>query len=158
LFGIKRSVVGKAIVRGTLLLIVGFITGAYFFSGVQPRSLLSLTNCSSSCYRPNDLAGLLAAAAIQRMPGLVPNVVRESERCITIEHPFPEEKMHFVSFPKRDMKDIADISAEDGPFVLECFAHVNALIAQHKLRAYRVWTNGPSLQHVTVLHFHLVAK
>jgi hypothetical protein len=148
----------KNILRGALLLFLGLILGAYLFSGVQPRSLLALTNCGSSCYRPNDLAGLLASAGIQRMPALLPKVVKETERCISIAHPFPEGKVHFVIFPKRDVKDIADVSVEDGPFVLECLAHVHALVSEHKLRAYRVYTNGPAFQDVTFLHFHLVAK
>jgi hypothetical protein len=141
-----------------LLIVLGLILGAYLFAGVQPRSFLALANCESSCYRPNDLVGLLASSAIQRTPGLLPKVVKDTERCISIDHPFPEGKMHFVIFPKRDVKDIADVSAEDGPFVLECLAHVRALVAEYKLRAYRVYTNGPALQHVTYLHFHLVAK
>jgi hypothetical protein len=148
----------KNILLGALLLLLGLILGAYLFSGVQPRSLLALTDCGSSCYRLNDLAGLLGSAAIQHTPGLLPKVAKETERCISIDHPFPEGKMHFVIFPKRDVKDIADLSVEDGPFILECFAHVHALVSEHKLRAYRVYTNGPAFQHATFLHFHLVAK
>jgi hypothetical protein len=143
---------------GTGLLGLGVLVGGYIFSGVQPRSILALTECAGVCYRPNDLAGLLASAGIQRAPGLLPAVVKESARCISIKHPFPDGKVHFVSFPKRDIRDIANISAEDGPFVLECLSHVQALVSEHGLRTYRVITNGPGLQHVTYLHFHLVAK
>ena len=61
-------------------------------------------------------------------------------------------------FPKRDVKDVASLSVEDGPYILECFAHVQALVAEHQLRAYRVLTNGPGRQDVTYLHFHLMAR
>ena len=146
------------IARAGLWLGLGLILGGYLFAGVQPRSLLALTHCGSSCYRPNDLAGLMASVGIQRAPGLLPGIVKETERCISITHPFPEARIHFVVIPKRDIKDIASIGADDGPFVLECLAHVQALVADHQLRAYRVFTNGPGRQAVTYLHFHLVAR
>jgi hypothetical protein len=66
--------------------------------------------------------------------------------------------VHYVEFTKRDIKDIASLSVEDGPYVLECFAHMQALVEEYKLRAYRVLTNGPGRQDVTYLHFHLVAS
>jgi diadenosine tetraphosphate (Ap4A) HIT family hydrolase len=103
------------------------------------------------------LAGLLASAGIQKAPGMLPLVVRETGGCITIEHPFPVYENHFVVFPKLDVKDIADISAEDGPVILECFEHIRWLVKQMNLSRYRVETNGPELQHVTYLHFHVVS-
>ena len=148
--------------RGTFIGVglvgLGVLIGGYLFSDVQPRSLLALTECAGACYRPNELAGLLASAGIQHAPSLLPLVVKESEKCISIKHPFPKEKFHFVVFPKRDIRDVANIAAEDGPFVLECLAHIRILVSENNLRSYHVRTNGPGLQHVTYLHFHLVAK
>jgi hypothetical protein len=150
--------VTKKILTAGLWIGLGLILGGYVFAGVQPRSLVALNQCGSSCYRPSDFAGLLASIGVQRAPGLLPGVVKETERCITIKHPFPEARMHFVVFPKRDIKDVASLGVEDGPYVLECLAHVQALVEEHKLRAYRVLTNGPGRQDVTYLHFHLMAR
>ena len=147
----------RRLLTSGLLVALGVVAGGYLFRDLQPRSFLALNDCRSSCYRPNDLAGLLAAAGIRRVPGLLPLVHRETDRCITIEHPFPTAQTHFVVFPKRDIKDIASISVEDGPAVLECFAHINWLVTRHNLTRYRVETNGASNQHVTYLHFHLVS-
>jgi hypothetical protein len=146
------------IVRAGLWVGLGLILGGYLFTGVQPRSLLALPDCGSSCYQSNELAGLLASVGIRHAPGLLPGVVKETERCVSIKHPFPEARLHFIVFPKRDIKDIGSFGAEDGPFVLECLGHVQALVAEHKLRAYRVITNGPGRQDVTYLHFHLLAR
>jgi histidine triad (HIT) family protein len=150
--------VARTTLTAILWLGVGLILGGYLFTGVQPRSVLALNQCGASCYRPSDLAGLLGSIGVQHAPGLLPGVVKETERCITIRHPFPDARIHFVAIPKRDVKDIGSLSLEDGPYVLECFAHVRALVAEHKLRAYRVLTNGPGRQGVTYLHFHLVER
>jgi Scavenger mRNA decapping enzyme C-term binding len=123
---------------------LGVGLGGYLFAGVQPRSLLALPGCGSSCFQPSELAGLLVSIGVQRTPGLLPGVVKETERCITIKHPFPEARVHLVVFPKRDIKDIGSLGAEDAPFVLECLAHIQSLVAEHKLRVYRVITNGPA--------------
>lgn len=141
-----------------LLIVLGVVVGGYLFRDVRPRSFLALNDCRDSCYRLNDLAGLLASAGIQRVPNLLPLVQRETNSCITIKHPFPKTRSHFVIFPKRDIKDIASISVEDGPAVLECLEHIRWLVARHDLTRYHVETNGPSRQHVTYLHFHLVSR
>ena len=66
-------------------------------------------------------------------------------------------RYHYIVFPKKDVKSIADISLADHQHVLECMAVMRMLVLEHGLRRYRVVTNGPGLQHVTYLHFHLVA-
>jgi len=147
----------RRLLKSALFIAVGVIAGGYLFRDVQPRSFLALNDCRGACYRPNDLAGLLASAGIQRVPGVLPFVQRETDSCITIKHPFPTAKTHFVVFPKRDIKDIGSIAVEDSPAVLECFAHIHWLVARHNLTRYHVLTNGPSRQNVTYLHFHLVS-
>jgi len=138
-------------------LLAGIGLGGYLFSDSRPRSFLALSNCNS-CYRPNDLAGLLASAGIQRATAALPFVVKETDRCIAIEHPFRKAKFHFVIFPKKDIKDIADVSVDDQQYVLDCLAVIRALVVEKGLRSYRVETNGRGLQDVTYLHFHLVSS
>jgi diadenosine tetraphosphate (Ap4A) HIT family hydrolase len=146
-----RALVGAAI------FVAGAALGGYLFADSQPRSFLAVGRCES-CYRPNDLAGLLASAAIQRAPSALPLVVRETDRCLAIKHPFPEARLHFVVFPKKDIKSIADISVGDQQHVLDCLGVIRALVIENRLRRYRVVTNGPGLQGVTYLHFHLLAR
>ena len=140
-----------------LTLLGGIAVGGYLFSDSQPRSFLALSNCVS-CYRPSDLAGLLASAGIQKAPGALPLAVKETDRCVAIEHPFHRAKFHFVLFPKKDIKDIAHISVDDQPYVQDCLAIVRALVVENDLRSYRLETNGPGLQDVTYLHFHLISS
>lgn len=140
-----------------LTLLAGVAFGGYLFSDSQPRSFLALSNCDS-CYRPNDLAGLLASAGIQRGAVAVSLAVKETDRCVAIEHPFRKTKFHFVVFPKKDIKNIADVAIDDQQHVLDCLAVIRALVVENGLRNYRVETNGPGLQHVTYLHFHLISS
>jgi len=142
---------------GALAFAAGIVVGGYLFSSAQPRSFLALAQCDG-CYRPKDLAGLLASVGLQRANAALPLVVKETDRCLAIEHPFPAARQHFVVFPKKDIKSIADVSVDDERYVLDCVAVIRALVTEHHLRNYRVVTNGPGLQTVTYLHFHLLAR
>ncbi len=140
------------------LAVAAFLAGGYVFRDVQSRSFLELHECGDDCYRANELAGLIASAGIQRVPGLLPLVLKETSGCITIRHPFPQARRHFVVFPKRDIRDIGSVSVEDGPVMLECLAHVGWLVERYGLRNYWVETNGPGRQHVTYLHLHVLSN
>jgi diadenosine tetraphosphate (Ap4A) HIT family hydrolase len=143
--------------RAALILLAGVILGAYLFSDSQPRSFLAVSNCDS-CYQPSDLAGLLASVGIQKAAAAVPIAVKETDRCVAIEHPFRKAKFHFIVFPKKDIKDIADVAIDDQQYILDCLAVIRALVVENGLRKYRVETNGPGLQHVTYLHIHLISS
>lgn len=146
------------ILIGVLIFVAGAAAGGYLFTNSQPRSFLAVQNCKSSCFHLNELTGLLASAGIQRIPGLIPNVLIETDKCIAITHPFPESHNHFLIFPKRDIKNIGEISLEDQAFIMDCMGVIRTLIQQKRLRTYRVYTNGPGHQDVAYLHFHLIAK
>jgi diadenosine tetraphosphate (Ap4A) HIT family hydrolase len=91
-------------------------------------------------------------------PGATPRLVRETDKCIAIEHPFPQASKHFVLFPKRDVKNITDVSVDDGLYVLGCLDLMRILVAERKMTNYQVLTNGPGLQLITYLHFHLTGR
>jgi diadenosine tetraphosphate (Ap4A) HIT family hydrolase len=143
---------------GAGLFALGVVAGGYLFADVQPRSFLALPDCRANCYHLNELAGLMAAAGIQRGgTAIMPLVVKETDRCIAIRYPFASREIHYVIFPKKDIKDIADIAADDQPYVLDCLGLVRALVQEQGLRDYRLYTNGPDEQDVRYLHFHLIA-
>lgn len=119
---------------------------------------MAIAECGQTCYKPNDLAGLVASVGIQLTPGLLPMVERESQTCVAVRHPRPEGRVHFVLFPKRDVRNVLEVSLEDQPFVFGCFALGRELANAAKATNYRLVSNGPGLQHLTYLHFHLIAK
>ncbi|QDQ26524.1 HIT domain-containing protein [Chitinimonas arctica] len=138
-----------------LVLALGMLLGGYLFKDVQTRSFMAVKPCNG-CYRPNELAGLLASAGVLRAGAALPLVVMETERCLAIRHPAPWAQSHYVIFPKKDIKDIGDIAIDDQPYVLDCLAMSRKLAQEKGFRHYRFYTNGPGLQDVRYLHFHLI--
>jgi histidine triad (HIT) family protein len=141
-----------------LILVIGVLFGGYLFSEAQPRSLLSINHCINECYKPNDLAGLLTSVGISKLSGAIPSKVLETNKTIVIKHPFPEARVHYVIFPKKDIKNAGVITKEDMPYLQDAFFVMAKIIEQEKLKDYRIITNGPGFQHTTYLHFHLRAN
>lgn len=137
--------------------VAGILIGGYAFSDSRPRSILAFDRCDG-CLHPNEVIGLLASVAIQHAPGIIPNVVLESERTIAIRHPAPVAPRHFVIFPKKDIKNIGQLGAEDLESMQDLLAVAQALIHENQMKEYRFWTNGPGNQAVAYLHFHLAGE
>ena len=133
----------------------GILAGGYFFSKSQPRSLLALHPCQS-CMAPKDMLGLLASAGIQRFSTLMPFKICETDKTIAIKWPFSRDQLHYVIIPKKDIKDIGQISEEDIVYLRDAFSVARGIIEKEKLSKYQFYTNGPALQDVTYLHFHLI--
>ena len=148
----------KAYLSILLALLLGVVIGGYLFSDTQPRSFLALHKCQDTCLQPKDLVGLLASVGIQKLPALLPSVVAETEKTIVVEHPAPEARIHYLIFPKRDIKNIAGVAEGDGEYLVDAFRVVREIVEEKKLVRYRVVTNGPGYQGVTYLHFHLIAQ
>lgn len=145
-------------VAATAIFCAGIAIGGYLFADTQPRSLLAIDRCAARCYLPSELAGLVASLGIQRTPALIPEVVRETDRCIAIRHPIDRTGQHFVAFTKRDIRNITSLTADDTPYVIDCLAVLRSIVEERGMQRYRVYTNGPDTQKITYLHFHLVDR
>lgn len=135
----------------------GILIGGYLFSQSQPRSFLALNRCQN-CLTPEDLLGLVASVGIQKFPGLMPSVVFETDKTIVVKHPFPSERVHYVIIPKKDIKNVGEISEADAQYLIDAFLVIRSIIERQNLSKYRFYTNGPGYQDVTYLHFHLVGE
>lgn len=148
----------KLIVIGMVLFLAGVGLGGYLFSKSLPRSFLTTTDCGDHCYSKEEIAGLFTSAAVLRLSSLIPDVALESDTCLSIRYPGSQGKIHYVLFPKHDVKNIATLTPEDIPYVVGCFAMVRELVLQDKLAEYVLYTNGAGKQEVAYLHFHLIAE
>ena len=148
----------KQIVSALLLFMLGVVCGGYLFSKTEPRSFLAFRSGHYRFYNMQEIAGLVTSAALLRAPFLIPDVVLESDTCLSIRYPKAKERNHFVLFPKHDTKNITTLTTADSPYVLGCFALARELILRDKIQAYRLYTNGPQFQEIAYLHFHLVAE
>ncbi|MFN2492717.1 MAG: HIT domain-containing protein [Pyrinomonadaceae bacterium] len=141
---------------GTLFL--GILIGGYLFFDSRPRSFLVLTDCQGNCLKPSDLMGLITSVGIQKFSGLMPSVVKETDKTIVIRHPGPQARIHYVVIPKKDLKNIAEFSVEDRDYLVDSLGVIGQIVRDENLVNYRVVTNGPGYQGVTYLHFHLMAN
>jgi histidine triad (HIT) family protein len=139
-------------------LLLGVILGGYLFSDTRPRSFLALNKCEGSCLQANELLGLMTSVGLQRFSALVPSVVKETDKTIVIEHPSPQARIHYLVIPKRDVKNIAELSDADSEYLLDAFRVVREIIKEKNLTNYRLTTNGPGYQGATYLHFHFMAN
>ena len=137
--------------------IAGFLVGGYLFSDSKPRSLLNIFACSN-CLAPNDVAGLFASVIVQKMPRLIPSVIVETDKTIVFKHPRPKHRIHYMFVPKKDIKNIGELTDEDNEYIIDLFSTIVAIVGKLGIKNYRLWTNGPEKQDVTYLHFHLGAE
>ena len=134
----------------------GLSLGAWLFSKTRPRPLLTIKPQPHS-QASKEAAGLLASVLVQKTPSLIPKVILETDKTIIFEHPRPKHKTHYIFMPKKDIKNIGELSNDDKEHLIDLFSAIVSQINKQKLYDYRVWTNGPGKQDVSYLHFHLGA-
>jgi len=93
-----------------------------------------------------------------RFADSLPFVIAETDKSVVIKHPFPYARIHYTIVPKKDIKDIGTVSDADWTYVRDAMEVAQVIIDRARLRAYRIMTNGPGLQSVTYLHFHLISN
>jgi len=134
---------------------LGVVIGGNLFSRSQPRSFIALTRCEN-CLSIADLAGLLGSVGIQKFPGRIPLAEVETDRTVAMRLP-ESHGVHYVIIPKKDLKDVGDISEANAAYVTDAYLVARRLIERDRLSNYRLYTNGPGIQNATYLHFHLVS-
>ncbi len=153
----KRQV--PALLLLVLSLGIGAILGASLFRSLEPRTILAWNACMDrSCLRMNEVIGLAAAVGVKYIPDLLPQVVLETPYSIALRHPFPEDRVHYIIIPKKDIKNIGELTNQDQAYLLDAFAVMQELVKRDKLQTYFMRTSGPGYQDVAYLHFHLLAK
>ena len=85
----------------------------------------------------------------------MPSVAFETDKSIAIEHPAPQAKKHFVIFPKKDIKNLGELSDSDRESLVDVLATASHLVKNNNMSNYRIWSNGPKTQLIGYLHFHL---
>jgi histidine triad (HIT) family protein len=145
----------RSVISVGVAVVLGVVIGGYLFAQSQPRSIISLNHCEQ-CLTSQELAGLLASVGIQKFPGFLPDVVMETDKTIVLKDPFGRERVHYLIIPKKDIKNIGEISEADEPSLVDAFFVARQIIEEKRLVRYQLLTNGPGFQDVTYLHFHLI--
>lgn len=87
------------------------------------------------------------------------DIVFENERIIVFKDIYPAARVHLLIVPKKEIKDLQSVSAEDLPLISEMVSIAQLLAKQFKIEdGYRLITNNgtPAGQTIFQLHFHLI--
>jgi diadenosine tetraphosphate (Ap4A) HIT family hydrolase len=136
--------------------LVGIFVGGILFSDSRPRAFLDIQACSN-CLDIHEIAGLVASVVVQKVASVIPAIIAETDKTLVFRHPRPEYRIHYIFVPKKDIKNIGELTEEDKPYIADLYATVVAVIRREGITGYRWLTNGPGKQDVTYLHYHLMA-
>lgn len=85
--------------------------------------------------------------------------VFENDHIVAFKDINPAAPVHILIVPKKEIKDLQSVTAEDLPLIGEIVAVAQSLAARYGIiEGYRLLTNNGSLAGQTVfhLHFHLI--
>ena len=136
----------------------GALVGDLLFAETKTRVPLSIEACKRNCWHANEIAGLFASVLVQNAPGFIPNVLLETDKTIVFKDPRPMSGVQYIFIPKKDIKNIGDLTEDDKDYIVDLYSAIAMIINQQGIKNYRLWTNGPEKQEVTYLHFHLTAE
>ena len=141
-----------------LTFLVGFLLGAAMIHRPIPKAPVELPPARAP-WNPKDVLGLLGSLGIRAMAGhleSIPRVVVETDRTFAITIPDRWNRVHYVLVPKKDIRDVGQITPEDQAYLTDLFLVARRLAEKDSLKGYRLYTNDRDLQTVAYLHFHLV--
>jgi len=83
----------------------------------------------------------------------------ESETVLAFYHPHPAYPVHVLIVPKKPLKSLMELSAEQAAWMADVLQVAQSLVRQLNLKenGYRLILNGGKYQEVEMLHFHLVS-
>lgn len=141
-------------------ILVGIFLGGYLFSDSIPRSFLTAGNCNQECLNLNEIVGLAGSVGVKRTKKYIPSVIMETDKTIVLDAKaiYTYDDLHYVVVPKKDILDVAHLTAEDSEYLIDSHAVIGEIVREQNLRNYQVITNGPGYQSVRYLHFHLIAN
>lgn len=122
-------------------LLLGVALGAYLFIDIRPRNFIALPHCTTNCFSSKELGGLLVSIGVQKTPGLLPNVVEETDLTIALKSPEPLATIDYLILPKKDILDLGDVSTDDAAYIADAFEVMADIIRTNHLTDYRVITN-----------------
>lgn len=135
----------------------GFFSGAILYRNSIPEKPLEIKT-TKNFLKSSEILGLITSVVIQRMPKIIPKVILETDKTIVVEHPLPESRIHYLFFPKKDIKDIGKFSEEDKEYLVDLYSSIIEVIKLKKIKKYKILSNGPGRQHIAYLHIHLMAN
>lgn len=111
-------------------------------------------------FSKTKLGELIVGIAFGKFAGLLPvEKVRETDKVIAFVHPKPHWEHHILIVPKKAIKSLADVQADELSYINEVFTIAQEIVRDNGWQEtdYTLITNGGSRQEVAQLHFHLAS-
>jgi diadenosine tetraphosphate (Ap4A) HIT family hydrolase len=83
--------------------------------------------------------------------------LRQSDQLLIIAHPRPSYPFHVLLIPRRAIRGLEDIQADQADLLLEILQTAASIATEFGLQEYRIIVNGGAYQDVPQLHFHLIS-
>jgi histidine triad (HIT) family protein len=82
----------------------------------------------------------------------------QSDQVLAFWHPNPDYAVHVLIIPKKALRDLDDLRADDAGILIEILQIAHKLAQQLGLieSGYRLVYNGGAYQFVPQMHFHLI--
>src|SRR5690349_17142193 len=107
----------RAAIVLSVTFLIGILVGAALIHRPIPNAPVELPPARHP-WNPKDILGLVGTLGIRGMAGhleSIPGVVMETDRTFAIAVPDRWNRVHYVLVPKKDIRDVGQISAEDQP-------------------------------------------
>lgn len=84
--------------------------------------------------------------------------LHETELIMAIKHPAASYPVHCLILPKKQIRNLSEITMDDGKFLLDVLKSPHIIAPKTNLRTDQLSliVNGGSYQDVPQLHFHLI--
>ena len=148
----------RSVVWILLTFLIGFLLGATSIHRPIPGAPAELPPARHP-WSAQDVLGLIGSLGIRAMAGhleAIPSVLVETDRTFALALPAWGNRVHYVIVPKKDIRDVGQVSVEDQAYLADAFLVAGRLAEKERLKGYRLITNGGDLQTVAYLHFHLI--
>jgi histidine triad (HIT) family protein len=106
------------------------------------------------------LGGFCVRWGVSHMSKALPiHILFESDTVLAFYHPHPAYPVHVLIVPKKPLKSLMELSAEQTTWMVDVLQAAQSLVRQLHLEecGYRLILNGGKYQEVEMLHFHLVS-
>lgn len=106
----------------------------------------------------SPVGDLIVGFAFAKLSSILPvKKIKETDKVVAFWHPKPFWEKHILIVPKKQIKSIGSISADDLTYVSNVYKCASEIVNELKWHdsGYTILANGGDRQEVNQLHFHL---
>lgn len=108
--------------------------------------------------KASDITGEILGRIFENYSKILPlKVVFENNFVLAFHHPKPSYPKHIIITPKKQIKDLIDLTNTE-IYITEIFKAVPVILENEGILDYHLVVNGGEYQKVKQVHFHLYSE